>query len=83
MVELTGDFFELIAAPDLDAVVELASADALRAFAEHGQRAHHLAADQEGDQECHGQCGQREKGGAQKRCQQRGISFRRRLLHDH
>ena len=55
VVELAGNLLELIAAPDLDAVAELARADPLGAFAEHGQRAHHLAADQEGDQECHRQ----------------------------
>ena len=82
-IEAIGECFQLVAGVDLDLLVELAGADALRAFLERADRAHHAA--------CERQCPQRRKRhtredqecGAHDRRVELFVDFRNRLLDEH
>src|SRR5918999_5549125 len=82
-VELLGERLELVAGADLDLLVELARADALRAFLQRVDRAHHVAREVQRGERRKEKTGDDQRDGAKDGGVERGVDLGHRLLDEY
>ena len=75
--------FQFVAGVDVDPLVEIALADAPRAFVERADRPHHAARERQRAQRGNHESGQQQQPGAQDRRVQLRVDLRHRLLDEH
>ncbi len=82
-VELVGERLELVAGLDRDLRVEVAGADALRAFLQHADRPRHVPREPYGGEGGEKDTGDEQGDGAEYRGVERLVDLRHRLLDEH
>ena len=82
-VEAVRERLELVAGVHLDVLVEVAGADALRAFFEGAYGAHHAAREREGTERRKHEAGEEQQAGTHDRCVELRVHLGHRLLDEH